>query len=526
MTERSILIADDEPSIRRGLRSIIEREIPGWSVVAEAADGETAAERIRNDQPRIVILDIKMPKLSGLDIVRAVKDEGLSTSIIILSGYDDYSFVREALKHGAVDYLLKPVENAELTEVISQIDSQLVAETERQQEISQLRTQAEDGLGANRNRLWSEILRDGEAGFDSHRDQTRQLGIPVRARFHVLVATVFDSEGVDFRARRDIEQIALETAEALAPLSLIAPLLDYRPGRLGVLVAQAIEDREETVFADILSKARPVLSERSESGYACVRTGLSSPFFDLAAAAESYEEALQLSKCAFYHRPALIGPDHSCAFGRLDRQRADEAVERIIQSVEIGSEENATAAALGLTSQIIAARLDPNRAVRAFDRAQMQAVLSVAELETFEIVPIPRSHIDHSKRAFVAATQSMAEHCANHSGDHTYRRIKAAETYVERHFREDISLEEVAERIGWSPNYFSTRFREQTGVTFRRYVTRMRVETACRLLVNSDESVVEVGRRVGYEESVSFHRAFKRIMALSPQDYRNHHRDV
>lgn len=113
----TILLADDHPMVRQGVRTVIEAE-PGWTVVGEAADGETALELIRALQPAVALIDLMMPGLTGLEVLRALQSAAPNTRVLIFSMHADDSYVRAALAAGAAGYVLKDTDAAELTQLV------------------------------------------------------------------------------------------------------------------------------------------------------------------------------------------------------------------------------------------------------------------------------------------------------------------------------------------------------------------------------------------------------------------------
>ncbi len=113
-----IFLVDDETDIRLGLKAIIEREATDCIVVGEASDGRSALDALQTLTSDVVITDIKMPVMNGIELIKCMAELGLTAKTIVLSGYDEYRFVREALKSGAEDYLIKPIDKSALLEIL------------------------------------------------------------------------------------------------------------------------------------------------------------------------------------------------------------------------------------------------------------------------------------------------------------------------------------------------------------------------------------------------------------------------
>ena len=130
-----VVIADDESIIRKGLRELVDWKKLGLELSAEAADGAQVLEHIKTFKPHILITDIKMPEMDGITLIKRVKESGLDTKIIIISAYSDYEFMKEAIKLGVDGYLLKPIDNDELTSNLSDLVIKIQNKEDRAQKI-------------------------------------------------------------------------------------------------------------------------------------------------------------------------------------------------------------------------------------------------------------------------------------------------------------------------------------------------------------------------------------------------------
>ena len=124
----TLLIADDEKNIRDGLKCILDWKSLGFTLCGEAANGEEALSCILKNNPSLVLLDIRMPKLTGIDIIRIAREQGYNGRFIILSGYSDFSYAQAAIRYGVECYLTKPIDEDELLDAIHTIKESLMQE--------------------------------------------------------------------------------------------------------------------------------------------------------------------------------------------------------------------------------------------------------------------------------------------------------------------------------------------------------------------------------------------------------------
>ena len=145
----TVFLADDELIIRQGLKCIIEWNELGFEIIGEASNGADALQFILNEQPDVVMMDIRMPKLTGLEVVKQAREEGYQGKIIILSGFSEFSYAKEAIRYGVEYYLTKPIDEDELKEVIGEIKQNLAKESEKLATIRDYRN-----LAKNQNTLY------------------------------------------------------------------------------------------------------------------------------------------------------------------------------------------------------------------------------------------------------------------------------------------------------------------------------------------------------------------------------------
>lgn len=153
-----LFIADDEAIIREGLRCLLDWETLGFTIAGEAANGDAALQFLLSETPDLVLLDIRMPGMSGLDVVRIAREHGYDGKVAILSGYSDFNYARTAIRYGVLSYLTKPIDEDELLEIVTQIRNQLDSDAS-----------ARDSSAHYRQKAYDSIIRDllaGTAAYD------------------------------------------------------------------------------------------------------------------------------------------------------------------------------------------------------------------------------------------------------------------------------------------------------------------------------------------------------------------------
>ena len=180
-----VFLVDDEIVIREGIRESFPWEETPYSLVGEAPDGEMALPIIRDTNPDIVITDIKMPFMDGLELCRELKSQMPWIGIIVLSGYDEFEYARQCIKLGVREYLLKPINSADLREALDKVSAQLKEERKTLEHAASLRARMEDGGKFLKEKLIGSLFSDEAVPEDSYDviKQLRSMGCPVPAPF-------------------------------------------------------------------------------------------------------------------------------------------------------------------------------------------------------------------------------------------------------------------------------------------------------------------------------------------------------
>lgn len=249
-----VFLVDDEIVIREGIRESFPWEDTPYSLVGEAPDGEMALPIIRDTNPDIVITDIKMPFMDGLELCRELKSQMPWIGIIVLSGYDEFEYARQCIKLGVREYLLKPINSADLREALDKVSAQLKEERKTLEHAASLRARMEDGGKFLKEKLIGSLFSDETALEDAHNvlKQLRSMGCPVPAPFYVVIDAAFSPTGTGQEAAALLAESSGGIVNASAS----------RTGTRLFVLGDTAEDAEERAYAVATSLSQEL--ERSE----------------------------------------------------------------------------------------------------------------------------------------------------------------------------------------------------------------------------------------------------------------------
>ena len=511
-----VIIVDDEPVIRRGLRETIEWDALGLEVAGEAADGAEALKLIREIRPEILITDIRMPEMDGIELIREVKKLELNIKITILSGYSDYDYLKAAIRLGVDNYLLKPIDNDEL---ISNLKN-AVSEIEKEAAIS---LQIRQGTVLLRSNTLRRLV-TGNISPEELKEKAEFLHIPLDAERYLCAVCSMNRQipaGIREPFFRDViaekssgRQMAFMDGDGnLALLLIYDEVPEDRQGtqqELEELAEKAVREREIPLMIGAGKLAEKIGQIRDSY--------------------ESAKEALEYG--AFLKNGGVIWSDEVPESSRTEQVSDSVDYELMKEYIRKGEQAalkayleemlNAAAAEAGASHRRIR-NLMMHIAVRMTDcfRTIYGSMNTFREPEGFDFARLfaLRSYSDMRDWLFqlcdglFAANRTLLGRSTSIVG--------MAVDYITEHFREGVTLRQVAADCHVNTSYLGQIFRKETGSAFTDYVNTLRIQEAGRLLADPTLKVYEIAQQVGFTDYHYFLKIFKKVTGRSPTDLRN-----
>lgn len=484
MSQYRLLIADDEEIARKALRLLITKELPEVELLQDAANGIELVALVQELQPDIAIVDVNMPGMSGIEAVDVLCTKGCKTRFIIHTAYDEFAYVQKALALKVDAYLLKPSKREVTVNTIRQLCRQISQAKALQQSHSQMRE-----LFARISPIMeSEILYSlfiGEPATTSFESYCEMYNL--RFTGGVVVTVVPFGKGVTPPWQKERAQLQQVLDGALGGnCQYLTAVTESNLCLLLLLPEDVPAEQRPAWLEDIL----PVMVDRLARQYSLpLRVGvgrISDTFADME---RSYRESCM----------ALLDTQTAGIYFYLGQELASLVVQGNLPKIALVLENfrGAQAEASALWQEVCR-RTARNITDRTrLDRRQedIAAELAAASAGWSDIL---------CKGAYALA--SLVDKTPEH--DHT--RVGQAQAYIQRHYSEDVSLEEVAEACGVSSYYLSRQFRVEQGKNFVEYLTEVRMTAAVQLALETHLSVKEIAERTGYSNPTYFCRVFKK----------------
>lgn len=472
-----VLICDDEKWVRRGLVSTIDWNALGVSQVLEARNGKEALAIVQSQKPDLIITDIKMPILSGLQMVDALKEDFDAHNVIILTGFRDFELAQQALLLGVRDYVLKPVDNAVLEEKVRTCIRDIEQNKKRTIPLPPEDEQLSHAVKINDFSACRAYFQAEGFDTDHVRAMVLNLSIPVQA------AHLRRSAASLLRGTRFASMTLGTTQQLLAVFG--APEASTALERL----TAALPDS----FAGI-SERMPLMqfSEAQHQALEASRLRLLYP-------QRSFFRAEELAG-----RTDLLTSMNAHAFINMLASNADpqQVYCKLEELLQAQRDVLNPAGLVGLLHTAVYKMVENN-------------LLAHGDIE-------PLSRLCNAVVDQTSLRRVLEELCAKIITSNPYSvYVQKALRYIEENYAHPITLESTAELVHLNSSYFSKTFADYVGEGFSKYLSRYRIEKAKEILLSSDMLVTEIGPLVGFGDYSTFTRKFKQITGVSPSDYRN-----
>ena len=509
-----VFLVDDEIAIRENLRNSFPWEQNGFQLVGEAPDGEMALPMIRDLNPDILLTDIRMPFMDGMELCAQVKRVLPWIGVVILSGYDDFAYARQAISLGVKEYLLKPITADELGEALKRVAARITEE----RRAASLRRDAASGNPFLREKLLASLFTEEGDRFEDEQlmRQMRAMGVNLAAGCYVVIDIAFPLKD-EARVR------AREALSALAEASGGSVFTCGMPhGARALVLGDNERDAEERAYSFAASAAHlPQLES-------CDQLLLS-----IGETVTDYFEIRKSMQSARHVRHAAVGRgggrriigvgelddettslnslELSPLYERLQYAPAEELDAILADYADLlGSGAEGRELALGYLriAAVIAARqivsdagADPQRVL---DEGRIAEALRAEGIEA------------------VRALLNEAMACRDRSGrGQGQTPVARARRFLSRRYSDpNLMLQDVAGEVGMSQSHFSTVFAQETGLTFTQYLTALRIGKAKELLSATAMRSSEIAFAVGYNDAHYFSYMFKKQTGMTPSEYR------
>lgn len=510
-----VFIVDDEILVRASLRTSFNWQEEGFEIIGEAEDGQEAIGKIERLQPNILLLDIKMPIKSGIDVLEFIEEKDFKIKTIILSCHDDYDYVREALKKGAFDYLLKHKASSEdILAMLKNAREQIIKDQKQNQVLDQQ-------IKSNKKYVKEEFMKqliDGVKIFDWEIDKyIKSCDLKIKRESMSIIIFKVDhydkvKERYDSYNKHLLEFSIGNICDELTRSDKVE-YLHYTTNEFIILYGHNKKTSELAIYKDVLALANRL--NRSFYNYLNVNTyfGVSSIFNQYKNMNIAYQQAKNMLDYKYIYTEELLF--HPMAYGDKNK----------IFQTKMYEQELLKACKDKEFTKIINLSLDFIQDIR------KEGVF----IPTCDLINIYQKVIEELSKDLSKVSEIM--NCSSIDDLHdfviklcnqlqqeeqsTNYLVRQALNFIRNNYSQPLSLNVIADNVNVNECYLSRLFHKEMGISLMAYVKNYRVNKAKVMLKNTTLKNYEIAEKVGYKTSVHFNMVFKKVVGLTPVEFRN-----
>lgn len=528
-----VLIVDDEYYFRQALKISLPWTELGFQIVGEAKNGAEALELMSELEPDIILVDMNMPIMNGIEFIQRAKQRNQETRYMVLSGHSEFAYAKQAMHLGVFDYVLKPINEDELRRSLLSMKEQIRMERLERIELEDLREHLRESLPILKEQVLNGWLQgNGYAMPITGQERLEFLGIKLEGPYYVTVVMDLDPSD-DWNQEED-------NLNRKAAVQEIAQ--GHMQGAYHYAVCRDYEDRlvmiigsEDSSFSRLESLCEEIRNK--VSGLPCsITIGIGSSYPSLESISVSYKEALLALKRRF-----VMGGNEVFTYTQLEDVGMNVSLfpaqkrSGLLMCMRIGS--------LSETEEWLAAFFDDVRAKHASIGVLMLAGIEIVSTCAEYLTEASQSYED----VFRNTTQpDMLQHVQQMKTfneleswirglilkvmDHVHRQkpnksakvIKEVKSYIDRHYgNEELRIEDIAKSVHMNYNHLCFVFKKETTVTINDYLTQTRIMKAKELFDGGETVIQVVADLVGYADANYFGKCFKKYMGIPPSKYVN-----
>lgn len=527
-----VLLVDDEKIVRIALKTMIKWEEYGFFVVGSVVDGSEAMALVEKCNPDVIITDLKMPNLDGIELIKELKKLGYTGKVIVLSNYDDFEFVKQALKLGAMDYVLKITLNQDvLITMLSGLKKQLDTEEVSNETTHELKDVRISNNEQMKNNFFRELFKEERYSQEDILSKAEKIGLPMVMRESIIIYIYIEDYDIYFGNLNNKESEDLiisinhtleENLNNLKNIEIIS--IDYK--RIVVIVP-----KENLINHEIheYSLADKIIKSISQYLNILVNIITTKEFSNYIDARQGFEKCVLEENMGFYEKKCKIMKlDYNEAICSEINFEIKKTLEGIIKLFEIGSIDEIMLEIDKIFEESKKRHYQPIE----FKKYILKILESTEKYignEFEDINTITNRYNDelifgenynNCRRTISKFFNELYGSYKLRKGKKFKREIVDIIEYLNKHLSEKITLEMISEHMNMNGSYLCRMFKKDTGQSIFNCLTEIRIDRAVNILKNKDSTIKELAVEIGMEDQFYFNRVFKKKLGMSPTEFR------
>lgn len=537
-----VMLVDDNMLIRQSIYQTIPWDSIGCEVIGEAANGEEALNLAKDCSPDLIITDIRMPQVDGLELTERIRSQNPWCKVIIITGYDEFSYAQRAIKLGAFDLILKPIDNEELKTVVVRAVKEFQKELREQNEKREMleeRKSMQNVISRSTLELRVKYIIDILNGLSLKEEAAKEkiryfdLAFSKHALFIIqpCIADVKKGGGQQDAvcAFAEYSERAVERAVKLYKGTCIPFWFD---NAYTVIAIPSKADTDKNAYSKIMEVCGQIAESLQKSTGVKFTIGVSNLCNGIADIKKSFDQAKLALNCKFFidnkiviSAGALISKSIlnespimrkiSMFYEYIKNEEYD--YESLLDEIFNEIRENETTDAGFVKSLLIDICITVKR-IMYEKKKDLQKLKDSCEIHA------DISSLTNISEAFSYVKEFISEilNAANTDSRNSYSQItKKVLDYLNKNYYRKISLQEIADVVALSPAYISRIIKKETGESYVDLFNNIKINIALKLLKNTNLKAYEVANKVGIENYAYFYQLFKKVTGTSPSEYNN-----
>jgi two-component system response regulator YesN len=517
-----VFFVEDEVVTREGIRNNVDWQANGFEFCGEATDGEMALPLLQVTRPDVLITDIKMPFMDGLQLCKIVRERMPWIKIIILSGHDEFSYAQKAIELGVTEYLLKPITVQNIHHSLQKIATQLEQERKGQKDLDALHKQVEESQEALKERFLLKLVVGAISSTDAI-EQGQRLGLDLIARCYLVVilkAELEDrSEQFDYDEYQQVQEIIARRVANNPDIFLLKKDWEELILVMKGSTPEYLEEERDMLLG--------LIKQDTEKTRYHLTVGAGAPKKRIVDIHHSFVEALvTIQNTTNANKPGanlvvekseLLKIDKAAVENYL-RSGVKDAFDEFFDEYIRPLGDTALKSYLIKNYIVVDVIIATAKLIREWGGDIDRVVPEVNSIETILTGIKTVENLREQVGKILVGTLEFRD--AQAQPQHS-RLMRQAKNHIDQHYMEaDLSLNEIASLINLSPNHFSAVFSQQTSQTFKDYLTNVRIQKAKELLRTTSLRSSDIAYQVGYNDPHYFSFVFKKNTGLSPSEFR------